>query len=270
MAVNEKLTQRGPIPLFIVDAFAEARFQGNPAAVCPLDAWLPDEVMQRMAAEHNLSETAFLVPETGGYRLRWFTPVAEVNLCGHATLASAFVVFERLGFPGTRVEFHTLSGTLAVERRDGGYEMDFPSQAPLPCPMPPEVVDALGRSDLPCFRADDYLVAMPSEADVRASAPRIEPLRHIDLRGLILTAPGDSVDFVSRFFCPKFGINEDPVTGSAHCILAPYWSPRLGKTEMQARQISARGGSLRVRLAGPRVFIIGKAVLYSEGSILPA
>jgi len=258
------------IRLFIVDAFAEARFQGNPAAVCPLETWLPDEVMQKMATEHNLSETAFLAPEAGGYHLRWFTPVAEVKLCGHATLASAFVLFEKLGLPGARMEFRTLSGTLAVERRDGGYEMDFPSQPPLPCPMPPEVAAALGRSDLPCFRADDYLVAMPSEADVRAASPRIEALRNIDLRGLILTAPGDSVDFVSRFFCPKFGINEDPVTGSAHCILAPYWSQRLGKTEMRARQISARGGSLRLRLEGPRVFIGGKAVLYSEGRVLPA
>jgi PhzF family phenazine biosynthesis protein len=270
MPANEMPAPRVTVPLFILDAFAEARFQGNPAAVCPLDAWLPDEVMRKMAAEHNLSETAFLVPEAGGYHLRWFTPVAEVELCGHATLASACVVFERLGFAGTRVEFRTLSGTLAVERRDGEYEMDFPAQAPLPCPMPPEIAEALGRSDLPCFRADDYLVAMPSEADVRAASPRIDPLRNIDRRGLILTAPGDSVDFVSRFFAPKFGIDEDPVTGSAHCILTPFWSQRLGKPEMRARQISARGGSLRVRLAGPRVFMSGKAVLYSEGRVLPA
>lgn len=258
-----------PIKLFVVDAFAQKRFEGNPAAVCPLDAWLPDALLQKMASEHNLSETAYFVPEAGVFRLRWFTPVSEVKLCGHATLAAACVAFERLGFAERRIEFRTLSGPLAVEREEGGYAMDFPAQVPVPCACPPELAEALGRDDFQCLRSEDYWAVFKSEAEVRAVAPRREALMRLGLRGLGVTAPGDAVDFVSRFFAPKFGIDEDPATGSAHCALGPYWAGRLGKSSLRARQVSARGASLDIRCEGDRVRIAGQAILYSEGIIPP-
>jgi PhzF family phenazine biosynthesis protein len=261
-----------PVRLFVVDAFARARFEGNPAAVCPLDAWLPDAVLRKMASEHNLSETAFFVPERDAFRLRWFTPTAEVELCGHATLAAACVAFERLGFAGPRIEFETLSGTLTVERQGDGYAMDFPAQVPVPCPCPPELAEALGRDDFECLRSGDYWAIFRSAAEVEAAAPRKEALLRLGLRGLGVSAPGgpgSGADFVSRFFAPKFGIDEDPVTGSAHCALGPYWAARLGKKSLRARQVSARGGFLDLLCEGDRVRIGGRAILYSEGLILP-
>lgn len=255
------------LPIYQVDAFADRVFEGNPAAVCPLDAWLPDETLQSIALENNLAETAFFVPSARGYRLRWFTPVAEVDLCGHATLASAHVLFEISGHPETEVLFETRSGDLVVTRVDQGLSMDFPSRPPAPCATPPALVAGLGATPVEVLESDDYLAAFATEADVAALAPDFAALSRLGLRGVIATAPGTRYDFVSRFFAPRLGVNEDSVTGSAHCELAPYWAARLGRRRLHARQISARGGDVGCELLGDRVMLTGRAVTFLRGHI---
>lgn len=253
--------------LYQIDAFASRAFEGNPAAVCPLTEWLDDEVLQAIAEENNLSETAFFVPAQRGFALRWFTPIREVDLCGHATLASAHVVFEILGHPGQTVTFATRSGELTVERKGDLLEMDFPSLPPMPCTLPTTLVEGLGQSPLEVLSADDYVAVFDSEAAVRGITPNHTALSRLELRGVIVTAPGADVDFVSRFFAPKYGIREDPVTGSAHCELAPYWAGRLGKDALRARQVSKRGGEIACEVKGARVALSGRAVTFMEADI---
>lgn len=257
------------IPIYQVDAFSSRAFSGNPAAVCLLGSWLENRLLQRIAAENNLSETAFLVRNEEGYDLRWFTPLTEVALCGHATLASAFVLFFEEGWPGEEIRFRTLrSGTLTVARREGLLEMDFPLRAPYPRTPPAGLSDALGLNPKEVFNSEeDLLVVLENEKSVRALRPRMGHLERLDCRGVIVTAPGDSCDFVSRYFAPQVGIAEDPVTGSAHCVLVPYWAQVLGKKTFHAFQVSQRGGELFCRLSGDRVMIAGKAVLYMKGEI---
>lgn len=260
------------ISMYQLDSFADRVFAGNPAAVCPLDEWLDDETLQAIALENNLSETAFFVPnaDDGAYHLRWFTPGAEVDLCGHATLASAWVIMRRLDPDATAVRFVTRSGDLTVARRDEEFVMDFPARPAEPKEAPKALVEGLGAVPLEVLAAPrDYLVLYESEEDIRRLCPDYARLRGLDRLGIIATAPGTAVDFVSRFFAPSVGVPEDPVTGSAHCSLAPFWAERLGVGEnwMTARQISARGGNLGVRARGDRVDIAGTAVLYLQGSI---
>ncbi len=250
-----------------IDAFATRAFEGNPAAVCPLEAWLEDGLLQAIAEENNLSETAFFVPSAKGYRLRWFTPVKEVDLCGHATLATAHVIFEVLGYSKPVITFETRSGDLFVARKGKHLEMDFPSSPPTPCDPPEALSKGLGRRPVEVWAAEDYLAVFDSEAAVRAIAPDQALLGQLDLRGVIITAPGTDVDFVSRFFAPKFGIAEDPVTGSAHCQLAPYWADRLGKNVLSARQVSKRGGDMGCEVRSDRVLISGRAVTVMEAEI---
>ena len=254
------------LPYFEVDAFANRPFQGNPAGVCPLKTWLSEATMQCIAAENNLAETAFFVPRGADYDLRWFAPEMEIDLCGHATLASAFVLFTELGRPGDTVRFHSRSGPLTVTRQGEILTLDFPSRPPGPCTVPPALITGLGRKPVEVLKARDYFAVFATEAEVRSLQPDFAALRTLDEK-VIVTAPGSDCDFVSRFFAPTAGVPEDPVTGSSHCTLIPWWSRRLGKTELFARQVSKRGGELFCRLAGDRVFIGGKAVLYSRGEI---
>jgi len=255
------------IPIYQIDAFSGRVFSGNPAAVCPLEEWLDDAVLQGIAQENNLSETAFFVPEGSGYHIRWFTPVAEVDLCGHATLAASFVIFDYFDKPANQITFGSRSGKLTVVREGELLAMDFPSQPPSSCKIPKELVQGLGRKPLEVLCSEDYLVLFSREKEVLRLNPDMRMLKELDLRGVIVTAKGDEVDFVSRFFAPKFGIDEDPVTGSAHCALIPYWARKLGKKNMHARQISPRGGELFCKDRGDRVVIAGKAVKFMEGHI---
>jgi PhzF family phenazine biosynthesis protein len=243
-----------------IDAFASHPFQGNPAAVCPLERWLPDDLMQAITEENNLSETAFFVPSDRGYALRWFTPVKEVDLCGHATLASAHVLFNILGHAGPAITFETRSGDLIVERNGSQLVMDFPVCLPKRCVTPEALAEGLGQAPLEVLAGDDYLAVFESEAVVRALTPNQSLLSKLDLRAVCVAAPGESVDFVSRFFAPKVGIPEDPVTGSAHCMLTPYWAGRLGRSVLSARQVSKRGGDIGCELRGDRVLLSGRAV----------
>ena len=255
--------------MFQVDAFASAVFGGNPAAVCPLESWLDDATLQAIAAENNLSETAFLVPANGAFDLRWFTPLAEVDLCGHATLASAHVVLRHLRPGDDAVAFETRSGRLAVSRSGDGLVMDFPALAAHPVATPAALAAGLGAGVRAVFADMDYLALFESEAEVRALTPDLAALARLDRRGVIATAAGESadVDFVSRFFSPRLGVPEDPVTGSAHCMLAPFWAARLGKATLRAYQASARGGVVHCSVAGDRVRLGGRAVQYLEGTI---
>jgi PhzF family phenazine biosynthesis protein len=250
-----------------VDAFTTRIFEGNPAAVCPLDAWLDDSLLQAIAAENNLSETAFFVKSESGFQLRWFTPVAEVDLCGHATLASAHVLFAILGHPENSIDFDTRSGTLTVKRQGDLMVMDFPSAPPMPCTAPAALLSGLVIHPSEILAAADYIAVYDSEEAVLAIQPDITKLAGLDLRGVVVTAPGRKVDFVSRFFAPKFGIPEDPVTGSAHCSLTPYWSGKLGKQVLNARQVSRRGGDIQCELKGDRVALSGHAVTFMEADI---
>ena len=256
-----------PIPYYIVNAFTREPFGGNPAGVCPLDAWLPEATMQAIAKENGLSETAFFVKRESHYDLRWFTPAVEVDLCGHATLASAHVLWAHCGFGGTRLEFHTKSGPLFVTRRDSRYELDFPAQVGEAVPAPTGLARALGMEPLEVIATDDLLVVAQDAALVASLQPDFGALGRLDARGVIVTAAGTECDFVSRFFGPGVGVDEDPVTGSAHCKLVPYWAERLGKSELHARQISERGGELFCELRGERVVIAGHAVDYLHGEL---
>jgi predicted PhzF superfamily epimerase YddE/YHI9 len=250
-----------------VDAFAAERFRGNPAAVCPLERWLPDGTMQSIAAENNLAETAFLVREPEGWRIRWFTPAMEIDLCGHATLASAWVLWSELGESVDEVAFASQSGPLTVARKDGLLELDFPSRPAGDGPVYPLLEEALGGEPEEVLASRDYLVRYASEREVRALNPDMRTLARAD-RFVIATAPGDSgCDFVCRFFAPSAGVPEDPVTGSAYCTLIPYWSDRLAKTKMFARQLSARGGEVWCEDRGERVGIAGRCVTFLRGEI---
>ena len=254
-----------------VDAFTDRPFAGNPAAVCVLADAPPERWMRDVAREMNLSETAFLVPEAGGYRLRWFTPAAEVDLCGHATIASAHVLWQDGHLPpGAQARFHTRSGVLLADRRGDWIELDFPATPPIPAEAPAGMLAALGcRAQTVMRNRFDYLVEVESEAAVRGLAPDFTALKKIEARGIMVTARPSMAgfDFVSRFFAPAVGIDEDPVTGSAHCALAPYWGERLGKTAMTAFQASARSGTVRVRLQGARVILGGQAVTVMAGEL---
>lgn len=258
------------IPYYHVDAFTNVPFAGNPAGVCLLPAFPADGLMQRIAAENRHSQTAFVVrrPDSD-FDLRWFTPEIEDDLCGHATLATAYVLALR-GHAPWPVRFHTRSGVLAVSRDGGRFEMDFPVWPPQPCAPAPGLLAALGVATALVFKTRDYLVVVEREEQVRALAPDLAALGEIDIGigGMIVTAPGaGDVDYVSRFFAPSVGIGEDPVTGSTQCTLAPYWAGRLGRTVLRARQLSARGGELWCTLAGDRVRIAGEAHLYLQGTI---
>lgn len=255
------------IKQYQVDAFVTRVFEGNPAAVCPLDNWLDDGLLQAIAEENNLSETAFFVPSAEGFELRWFTPVKEVDLCGHATLATAHVIFEILGYAGSSITFETRSGDLFVKKQGRLLQMDFPARRPSFREISETLVQGLGVRPIEVLAADDYLAVFDTEAAVRAITPNHALLNQLDLRGVIVTAPGSDVDFVSRFFAPKFGVPEDPVTGSAHCELAPYWADRLGKNTLSAKQVSKRGGNLTCEVSDNRVLLSGGAVTFMEAEI---
>ena len=258
---------RMKIKQYQVDAFASRAFEGNPAAVCPLERWLDDELLQAIAEENNLSETAFFVPANNHFQLRWFTPVSEVDLCGHATLATAHVIFEALGYAEPVITFETRSGELFVEKKGNRLQMDFPACAPTACEAPEALVEGLGVHPIEVLAADDYLAVLDSEAAIHALKPNHGLLGQLDLRGVIVTAPGNQADFVSRFFAPKLGIPEDPVTGSAHCVLAPYWAGKLGKRILSARQVSKRGGDIECEVTTDRVLLSGSAVTFMLAEI---
>jgi PhzF family phenazine biosynthesis protein len=257
------------IPIYQVDAFTSEVFSGNPAAVCLLNDWVSDSVLQAIAAENNLSETAFIVQDGGGFELRWFTPVTEVALCGHATLASAYVLFEVRRWPEKIIRFQTCrSGQLLVEKKDYLFEMDFPSRPPTR-EMPADGFrEMLGIAPMKVLGSEeDIFVVLESEKCVRDLKPNFTALAALECRGVIVTAEGEKSDFVSRFFAPAVGITEDPVTGSAHCVLVPYWARLLKKNSLHAIQVSRRGGELFCRDRGKRVGIAGKAALYLDGTI---
>ena len=256
--------------IFQIDAFASKPFAGNPAAVVPLESWLPDDVMLNIAMENNLAETAFFVPSEKGYDLRWFTPTIEMDLCGHATLATGFLIFEILGTKENILRFHTRSGELTVEKKDGRYVLDFPSRPGLPAEAPEGLVEAIGTVPKEILKSRDYMFVYESEADVLAIKPDFNALIKMGVHAVIVTSKGDSSDFVSRFFAPEVGVPEDPVTGSAHCTLIPYWAEKLGKNDLFARQVSSRGGELFCELRGDRVKMAGDAVLYLRGEIYVA
>jgi PhzF family phenazine biosynthesis protein len=254
--------------LFQIDAFASRVFSGNPAAVVPLERWLDDATLQAIAAENNLSETAFFVGSGGQYHIRWMTPAAEVDLCGHATLASAFVVFSVVEPGRTEVAFQSLSGPLRVEAEGDRLALDFPSSPSRPLEgTASAVAEALGGAPVAVLESLDLMAVYERESDVRTLAPDMAKLATLGSTGVIATAPGGDCDFVSRFFAPGVGIPEDPVTGRAHCSLVPYWSKRLGRGSLFARQVSKRGGELWCEDRGARVRIAGRAVLYLEGTI---
>lgn len=257
------------LKIYQVDAFANKLFSGNPAAVIPLDTWLDDALMQQIAEENNLAETVFFVPMDDGFHIRWFTPELEINLCGHATLATAFVLFELLGYPGNRILFYSQSGPLQVDRDGEHIALDFPSWKPeRVTTYPDELLAGLGITEhLGVYKDRDYIVELETEQDVQAVKPDFSLLNKIDVIGVIITAPGTKADFVSRFFAPNCGIPEDPVTGSAHSQLIPFWAEKLGKNDMYALQLSKRGGELWCQQKGERVVMKGKAIFYMEGEI---
>jgi predicted PhzF superfamily epimerase YddE/YHI9 len=256
------------IPYYQVDAFTSRTFAGNPAGVCVLENWLPDNILQCIAAENNLAETAFFTREDDHYHLRWFTPVLEVDLCGHATLATAFVLYSELGCPPDQaLRFHTRSGWLAAMRLGNIIELDFPARPPVPCPAPEELLRGLGSKPREVLKARDFVAVYDSQAQVAALTPNMTLLAQLDCLGVVATARGEDADFVSRFFAPRAGVPEDPVTGSSHSSLIPFWAGRLGKTDLLARQISKRGGELHCRHAGERVAIGGRAVVYCRGEL---
>ena len=258
------------IPIYQVDAFTDTLFGGNPAAICPLEDWATDEEMQKIAMENNLAETAFVVKDGEDYQIRWFTPTVEVKLCGHATLAAAHVLFNSGTINGNELIFHSKSGPLKVTRNGELLTLDFPATPAEPVNNPPQgIFEGLGIDHVPVFKSVfDYMVVLPSQKMIEALQPDFKTLAQLDARGLITTAPGDEADFVSRCFFPQSGIDEDPVTGSAHTAMVPYWSAQLGKIKMKAIQLSKRRGYLDCELAGDRVLMSGKAVTYLTGEII--
>jgi len=257
------------IPFYQIDAFSNKLFGGNPAAVCVLESWLDDHTLQSIAAENNLPETAFLVQiSKGRYGLRWFTPAVEIDLCGHATLASAFVIFSFIDSTLSSVDFETASGLLSVTRSDPLLSLNFPARIPVPTEIPPILSRALGVEPIEVLKSRDLLAVFRDEAVIREMKPNFDLLKQIrEVFEIIVTARGDKSDFVSRFFAPNAGIPEDPVTGSAHCTLIPYWAARLGKDRLHAFQLSQRGGELFCENLGERVRIAGHAVLYAKGEL---
>lgn len=264
------------LTIYQVDAFTDRVFAGNPAAVIPLGEWLPDYVLQSLALENNLAETAYFVPTPADpdhdFHLRWFTPKIEVDLCGHATLASAAVLYRELNWARDEIRFKALAGDLVVRKKEGMFELDFPARAPVEEPLPEGFTQALGATPLEFLKAKKFMAVLENKAAVLAVQPDMDFIAGLPGDGLIVTAPGrseggESVDCVSRYFAPHAGIPEDPVTGSAHCTIIPYWSEKLGKTTLHAQQISARGGDLYCTLAGDRVLIAGQAVLYMKGVV---
>ena len=257
--------------IYQIDAFAEKVFTGNPAAVCILDTWLDDRIMQQIAMENNLAETAYAVKVDNHYEIRWFTPEVEVDLCGHATLATAYVLFQFYGVDSMLLEFYSpRSGKLTVEKdNDGFLIMNFPKDDIRVVENVDAINSAIGKVPIKTFKGKtDYLLIYSSQSEIEQMTPNFHLLDQLDCRGVIVSGPGEEVDFVSRFFAPQCGIPEDPVTGSAHTTLIPYWSESLGKTKLTAKQLSARGGDIRCEYLGERVKIAGKAVLYMEGEIV--
>lgn len=255
------------ITQYQVDAFADRVFEGNPAAICPLETWLEDSLLQAIAEENNLSETAFFVPHHEGFKLRWFTPMAEVDLCGHATLAAAHIIFEKLDYSEPLIKFETRSGVLTVQKNDNLLEMNFPAIQPKTAEPPDALIQGLGLKPIEVLIADDYLAVFENEETIREITPNHDALMQLDARGVIVTAPGTSADFVSRFFAPKLGIPEDPVTGSAHCELTPYWATKFGRHNLLAKQLSRRGGTIHCELNGNNVLLSGSAVTFMEAKI---
>jgi PhzF family phenazine biosynthesis protein len=255
------------IPYYEVLAFTDRSFAGNPAGICILKEWLPDALMQRIAAENNLAETAFLIDRGEFFDIRWLAPTAEIDLCGHATLASAHVLFQHLGHAGNSLRFQSRSGELTVDQNGDRLVLDFPSRPASPCEAPPWLADSLGAQPKEVFKGRDYMAVFERPEEVSAVKPDFARLSTIDAQGVFVTAPGNDCDFVSRYFAPSVGVPEDPVTGSIHCTLIPYWSNRLGKKKLHARQLSPRSGELFCEDRGDRVGIGGTAVTYLEGTI---
>jgi PhzF family phenazine biosynthesis protein len=255
------------IQLYIVDSFTDTLFSGNPAAVCVLDEWLPDEVLQKIAAENNLSETAFFVAREESPYLRWFTPKAEIDLCGHATLAAGFVALTFVRPGPSSITFGSVSGPLTVSKETTRLTLDFPRRDAQLVAPPQALLDGLGVTVAEVRKARDYIVVLSSEQEVRDIRPNFALLRDLDALGIAVTARGETFDFVSRAFFPKIGINEDPVTGATHCSLAPYWAEKLGRSELSAAQLSPRGGELVCSVTKDRVFISGEARLFARGEI---
>lgn len=255
------------LPIYQIDAFSQQVFTGNPAAVVPLHTWLPDDVMQHIASENNLAETVFFVPQDEGFYIRWFTPVREVKLCGHATLAAAYVLFQYLGYTEAEIQFQSLSGLLTVKQDNQRLTLNFPAQPPKPQDCPEALIQGLGNTPTACLSNEDWIAVFDSEDDILAIEPNHSELQKLDKRGVIATAPSDNYDFVARFFSPKYGIPEDPVTGSAYTQLMPYWAERLGKNALHAKQLSSRGGELWCELIQDRVTIAGYATTYLIGEI---
>ncbi len=255
------------LKIYKINAFTSKLFKGNPAAVIPLERWLSDDLMQKIAWENNLSETAFFVSSKKRFHIRWFTPKSEVKLCGHATLASAYVIFNILNYSFNKIIFDSQSGELIVKKTDEFFTLDFPSQMPLKCKIPNKLTDALGKEPLSCYKNEDYLAVYENESDILDIAPNFNILKQLDLRGIIITAPTNNFDFVSRFFVPNLGIDEDPVTGSAHTQLTPYWAEKLNKKVLKAKQVSRREGVLYCEQRTDRVLISGSAILFLKGEI---
>lgn len=257
------------LKLYVVDAFADKPFSGNPAAVCPLQDWLPDEMMQNIAMENNLAETAFYVKDNGAYTIRWFTPAIEVDLCGHATLASAHVLFNHEDHNSDEVVFNSpRSGELKVSRQAGQLTLDFPTDKYEWANIGPEVIACFNSQPIEAFKGkSDFMVVFNSEEEINKIVPDLNAIAKLKVRGVIVTAPGTQTDFVSRFFAPQSGVNEDPATGSAHTTLTPYWANRLGKNDLTGIQLSARRGYFECQYKGERVMISGKAHLYLKGEI---
>jgi len=255
------------LSLYQIDAFANKIFEGNPAAICPLNKWLPDDLMQSIATENNLSETAFFVKTNKGYGIRWFTPTNEVDLCGHATLASAYVIFSILRYEENEILFESKSGLLKVKQNEDWLEMNFPSQPPVKCPVPKQLLEAFDEEPMECLCSEDYVLVFKNEESILNATPNISLLSKLNLRGVVITSKSDGYDFISRFFAPKYGINEDPVTGSSFTQLIPYWSKKLNKQVLNAKQVSKRGGEVRCTNLNERVQISGRAVKYMDAVI---
>lgn len=256
------------LPYYHVDAFTDKLFRGNPAGICILPSgWLPEQVMQKISSENNLSETAFIIEDGEDFGLRWFTPAVEVDLCGHATIAAAHVLFNEIGHKQNPIKFKTKSGIVSVERREKTLVLDFPSRPPVKCSTPLGPARILGKKPAEVWKSRDYLFVFNEEEDIQNMTPDFVSMKNWECLGVIVTAPGKTADFVSRFFAPRAGVNEDPVTGSAHSTLIPYWAKRLQKSSLKALQLSDRGGELFCQEAGQRVKIGGKAITFCKGEI---